>query len=71
MTNKIVAIQGNYPNTLNPKTDTSIFLASEAQKKNYKIFYYDPKDLSVINSKVVASGFLLSLIIQKKNYLKY
>ena len=38
MTNKIVAIQGNYPNTLNPKTDTSIFLASEAQKKIIKFF---------------------------------
>ena len=46
MTNKIIAIQGNHPSKLNPRTDTSIFLAHEIQKKNYKIFYYDPKDLS-------------------------
>ena len=70
MTNKIVAIQGNYPNTLNPKTDTSIFLASEAQKKNYKIFYYNPKDLSVINSKVVASGFFIKFDYTKKKLFK-
>ena len=47
MTNKIIAIQGNHPSKLNPLTDTSIFLAYEIQKKNYKIFYYDPKDLSI------------------------
>jgi glutathione synthase len=43
MINKIVAIQGNHPSELNPKTDTSVFLANEIQKKNYRIFYYDPK----------------------------
>ena len=48
MTNKIVAIQGNNPSKLNPVTDTSVFLAHEIQNKNYKIFYYDPKDLSII-----------------------
>ena len=59
MTNKIVAIQGNYPSKLNPKTDTSVFLAYEIQKKNYKIFYYDPKDLSIVDSKVIAEGFFI------------
>ena len=38
MINKIVAIQGNHPSKLNPKTDTSIFLAHEIQKKNIKFF---------------------------------
>ena len=33
MTNKILAIQGNNPKKLNPTSDTSIFLANEAQKK--------------------------------------
>ena len=46
MINKIVAIQGDHPSKLNPVSDTSIFLANEAQNKNYKIFYYEPKDLS-------------------------
>ena len=66
MTNKIVAIQGNYPSKLNPKTDTSIFLAQEIQKKNYRIFYYDPKDLSIIDSKVVAEGFFINFDYNNK-----
>ena len=68
MINKIVAIQGNQPATLNPKTDTSIFLAKEAQEKKYKIFYYDPKNLSVINSKVVASGFFIKFDYKKNKF---
>ena len=38
MINKIVAIQGNHPSGLNPKSDTSIFLAVEAQNRKYKIY---------------------------------
>ena len=59
MINNIVAIQGNHPSTLNPVTDTSVFLAKEIQNKKYKIFYYDPKDLSIIDSRVIADGFFL------------
>ena len=70
MINKIVAIQGNHLSKLNPVSDTSVFLANEIQKKNYKIFYYDPKNLSIINSKVIASGFFIKFDYQKKNSLK-
>ena len=70
MTNKIVAIQGNHPSKLNPKTDTSIFLAHEIQIKNYKIFYYEPKDLSIINSKVIASGFFVKFSYSKRKFFK-
>ncbi len=70
MTNKIVAIQGNHPSKLNPLTDTSIFLANEIQNKKYKIFYYEPKNLSVINSKVVAKGFFIKLNYNKKKFYK-
>ena len=66
MTNKIVAIQGNNPSKLNPITDTSIFLANEIQKRNYKIFYYSPKDLSVINSRVIAKGFFIKFDYKQK-----
>ena len=70
MTNKIVAIQGNHPSKLNPITDTSIFLANEIQNKNYKIFYYEPKNLSVINSKVVASGFYIKFNYKNRRFFK-
>ena len=49
MKNKILAIQGDSLKKINPESDTSIFLANEIQKKKYKIFYYEPKNLSIIN----------------------
>ena len=70
MINKIVAIQGNHPSKLNPKTDTSIFLAQEIQNKNYRIFYYEPKDLSLINSKIIANGFFIKFNHKKKKFFK-
>ena len=70
MINKIVAVQGNNPSKLNPITDTSIFLAHEIQSQKYKIFYYDPKDLSVINSKVIASGFFIKFDYENKKFFK-
>ena len=69
MTNKIVAVQGNHPSTLNPATDTSVFLANEIQNK-YKIFYYDPKNLSIINKKVLAKGFFIKFNYQNKKFYK-
>tara|TARA_B100000614_G_scaffold110622_1_gene99180 strand:- start:652 stop:1575 length:924 start_codon:yes stop_codon:yes gene_type:complete len=68
--NKIVAVQGNHPSKLNPATDTSVFLAHEIQSKKYKIFYYDPKNLSVINSKVIAKGFFIEFNYKKKKFFK-
>ena len=70
MINKIVAIQGNHPSKLNPKTDTSIFLAQEIQNKNYRIFYYEPKDLSLINSKIIANGFFIKFNYNQKRFFK-
>tara|TARA_B100000676_G_scaffold225124_1_gene222724 strand:+ start:1433 stop:2359 length:927 start_codon:yes stop_codon:yes gene_type:complete len=70
MTNKIVAIQGNHPSILNPLTDTSIFLANEIQKKNYKIFYYEPRNLSILNTKVFANGYFIRFDYKRKKIFK-
>ena len=67
---KIVAIQGDHPSKLNPITDTSIFLANEIQNKNYKIFYYKPENLSIINSKISAKGFFIKFNYNKKIFFK-
>ena len=69
MTSKIIAIQANHPSKINPKSDTSIFLANEIQNK-YKIFYYEPKNLSILNSKVVAKGFFIKFNYKLKKFFK-
>ena len=70
MINKIIAIQGNHPSKLNPKTDTSVFLAQEIQNKNYRVFYYEPKDLSLINSKIIANGYFIKFNYNQKKFFK-
>ena len=50
--NKIVAIQGDSLNSLNKKTDTTLLLALEAQKRKYKIYYYETKNLFFSNGKL-------------------
>ena len=70
MISKIVAIQGNHPKALSPISDTSIFLANEAQNKKYKIFYYEPKNLSIINDTVIANGFFIQFNYSNKKFFK-
>ena len=52
--NKIVAIQGDPINTINPKIDTTLLLALEAQRRGYKIYYYETKSLTYENGKIHA-----------------
>ncbi len=54
MKKKILAIQGSSLKKINIKTDTSFFLGLEAQKRNYNIYYYEPKHLSFLDGKVIA-----------------
>ena len=54
MKKKILIIQGSSLKKINIKTDTSFFLGLEAQRRNYQIYYYEPKELSFINGKVTA-----------------
>jgi glutathione synthase len=70
MINKIIAIQGNHPSKLKPISDTTVFLANEIQNKRYKIFYYEPKNLSIINSSVIASGFFIKFNYKKNKFFK-
>jgi len=54
MKKKILTIQGSDLKKMNIQTDTSFFLGLEAQKRNYDIYYYEPKDLSFVNGKIIA-----------------
>ena len=58
---KIIAIQSNNLKTINPLTDTSLQLAIEAQKRGFKVFWYEADNLSIINSKLPVSYTHLTL----------
>ena len=70
MTNKIIAVQGNNLNNLNPLTDTSIFLAKSGENRGYKIFYYEPENLSIKNKKVFANGSFIKIDYSKRKFFK-
>ena len=52
--NKIIAIQGDPIQSINRKTDTTLLLALEAQRRGYKIYYYETKNLTYSNKIVYA-----------------
>ena len=67
---KILAIQGSSLNKIKAETDTTLLLAIEAQKRKYKIFYFEPNNLSFINGKVFAQGKFLKFYEKSKNFYK-
>jgi len=67
---KIVAIQGDKLKIINKDTDTSLLLALEAQRRGYKIYYYETKNLNYINGKVQAHVKELKLFENNKKFYK-
>ena len=51
---KIIAIQGDPIQKINVKTNTTLLLALEAQRRGYTIYYYETKDLTFSNNSVYA-----------------
>ena len=70
MKKKILAIQGSSLKRINIKTDTSFFLGLEAQRRNYDIYYYEPKDLSFVDGKAITQCRILKLQDNSKNPIK-
>ena len=69
--NKILAIQGDPLSSINRKTDTTLLLALEAQRRKYKIYYYETKNVTFKNKKVYFRSFrnktLCRLFMSKLN----
>ncbi len=65
---KILAIQGSNLKKINIKTDTTILLAAEAQKRGYKIYYFEPENLSFLNGKVIALCKNIKIDYSKKKF---
>ena len=70
MKKKILAIQGSEINKINYNTDTSLFLALEAQKRKFDIYYYEPKNLSFNNGKVLAKCVKIQVSNNQINPIK-
>ncbi len=70
MKKKILAIQGSEINRINYNTDTSLFLALEAQKRKFDIYYYEPKNLSFNNGKVLAKCIKIQVSNNQINPIK-
>ena len=66
MKKKILVIQGSSLNKVDFKTDTTLFLGLEAQRRGYQIYYFEPKDLSFINGKVTAKCLHVKFITNRK-----
>jgi glutathione synthase len=70
MQKKILAIQGSSLKKVNVETDTTLFLALEAQKRGYQIYYYEPHNLSFIDGKVTVKCFQLTFFEETKKFYK-
>ena len=65
---KIIAIQGDSLKSINRKTDTTLLLALEAQRRGYKIYYYETKNLTFLKNKVYASCQQVEFNENKKRF---
>ena len=70
MKKRILAIQGSSLRKVNIKTDTTLFLALEAQKRGYQVYYYEPHNLSFIDGKVTVKCFQLTFFEKNKKFYK-
>ena len=67
---KILAIQADPINRVNLLTDTTILLAMEAQKKSYKIYWYQTKDLDYTKGSIYVEANEIKLFENKKKFYK-
>ena len=65
---KIIVIQGDSLNSINRKTDTTLLLALEAQRRGYKIYYYETKSLTFLKNKIYALSKEVEFDENKKNF---
>ena len=65
---KIIAIQGDPIHLINKKTDTTLLLALEAQRRGYKIYYYETKNLTFFKNRVYALSQEVEFNENKKKF---
>jgi glutathione synthase len=65
---KIIAIQGDPIQKINVKTDSTLPLALEAQRRGYTIYYYETKNLTFSNKIIYALANEVEFNHHKKNF---
>ena len=68
LNNRVIAIQADAIEKINPLTDTTLLLAQEAQKRKYQIYWFEPKDLSLIRKKLLAKVKKIKFLKDKKKF---
>ena len=68
LNNRIIVIQADAIEKINPLTDTTLLLAQEAQKRKYQIYWFEPKDLSLIGKKLLAKVKKIKFLKDKKKF---
>ena len=63
-----IAVQMDAIESINIKSDTTFVLALEAQKRGHKLYYYQPKDLSLKNGEIFAKLQKISLRYVEDDY---
>ncbi len=63
-----VAIQMDHVSTIDIDGDSTFVMALEAQKRDYKLFHFETKDLSLYNGRVIATGQPMSVRREKGNH---
>ena len=63
MIKKQIAIQMDSIENIDYQFDTSFLIGLEAQKRDYKIFYYNPQNLFIRENKVHATGRYIQLFV--------
>ena len=66
---KIIAIQGDEVSKINVRTDTTLMLAIEAQRRGYAIYWYKVNDLMFKNGRVFAKIKNVQFNNKKKKFL--
>lgn len=63
-----IAVQMDAIDSINYDSDSSFILALEAQNRGFRILYYQPKNLSLQNGKVIANVQEITLKANKDKY---
>ena len=66
-----IAIQMDKIEDIDYDFDTSFLIGYEAQKRNYKIFYYNPNNLIITDGIVQATGQYIRLKLDQDDYFEY